>query len=258
MREIIVAGNWKMHKDVREAEAFTRELLPKVLNLKKTKIILCPPFTALFNIGKIVEGTGIAIGGQNMYFTDNGAFTGEVSGRMLQSTGCEYVILGHSERRHIFGETDEMVQKKVAAALRLGLRPIICIGETLAERQAEKTLEVIEHQLNAALEMVDANQIVQCVLAYEPVWAIGTGVNATPGQAAEVHQQIRQILTAKYGFEVANAITIQYGGSVKPDNAAELIREAEIDGFLVGGASLKSDDFSQIAAIVEKIKNPEE
>lgn len=258
MRAIIVAGNWKMHKDLAEALALTRELMPRLQNLKRTGIILCPPFTALFNISELLKNTPLKLGAQNMYFAPEGAFTGEIAGKMLLSVGCEYVILGHSERRHIFGETDELVQRKVTAALQIGLKPIICIGETLAQRQAGQTFKVVEEQLLTALATVTPEQLPECIIAYEPVWAIGTGVNATPQQAAEVHAMLRRLLGDKYGRSAAEEVTIQYGGSVKPENAAELASEPDIDGFLVGGASLKAVDFTQIAAVVEKIKTIEE
>lgn len=258
MRAIVVAGNWKMHKSLGEARVLAQELVSGLSNLQKTKIILCPPFIALSTVREVLNHSTIGLGAQNMYSAPEGAYTGEISGPMLLSVGCEYVILGHSERRHIFGETDEMVQRKVAAALQVGLKPIICIGETLAQRQEGQTLKIVEQQLAYALATVTPEQIGNCIIAYEPVWAIGTGVNATPQQAAEVHALIRQLLATKYGSQVANEITIQYGGSVKPDNAAELIREPDIDGFLVGGASLKAGDFQQIATIVERTKQIKE
>lgn len=258
MRAIIVAGNWKMNKNLGEAQILARELVSRLNHINKTKIILCPPFVALSAVRDVLNSSPISLGAQNMYYASEGAYTGEISGPMLLAVGCEYVILGHSERRHIFGETDEMVQRKVNAALQLGLKPIICIGETLEQRQQGQTLPVVEQQLTCALASVTPEQIGNCIIAYEPVWAIGTGVNATPQQAAEVHALIRQLLATQYGREVAEEITIQYGGSVKPDNAAELIREPEIDGFLVGGASLKAEDFSQIATIVESTKQCKE
>lgn len=258
MRKIIVAGNWKMYKDRDEARTLAQELVTQLSGLKRTEIILCPPFTALFDIREILNGTPIGLGAQNMYYAPEGAFTGEISGKMLRSVGCQYVILGHSERRHIFGETDEMVQRKVGAAIQIGLKPIICIGETLAQRQADQTLQVVEQQLRTALQNVTVEQIKSCIIAYEPVWAIGTGVNATPHQAAEVHALIRQLLGQLYNTQIAAEVTLQYGGSVKPENAAELIQESDIDGFLVGGASLKAGDFAQIARTVEKIKQIEE
>jgi triosephosphate isomerase len=258
MRKIIVAGNWKMHTDRHEARTLAQELVMRLSGLKRTKIILCPPFTALFDISEILKGKPLGLGAQNMYYAPEGAFTGEISGKMLRSVGCQYVILGHSERRHIFGETDEMIQRKVPAALQYGLKPIICIGETLSQRQEDKTLDIVEEQLKAALATVTVEQIKDCIIAYEPVWAIGTGINATPQQAAEVHALIRQLLGQLYNPKIAAEITIQYGGSVKPENASALIQEPNIDGFLVGGASLKAEDFTQIALTVEKIKQIEE
>ena len=252
MRKYIVAGNWKMNKDNREAEDFIRSLLPALQVIHPVNIVLCPPFTALATTSALVRNTAIAVGGQNMYFATNGAFTGEISGAMLVSAGCQHVILGHSERRHIFGEADDLIRQKVDAALTVGLHPIICVGETLAERQAGQTEAVVRRQYSAAFAEVSDTQIGNCVIAYEPVWAIGTGVNATPAQASEAHAFLRELIRQQYGDAVAKTITILYGGSVKAANATELIRAADIDGFLIGGASLVAPEFVRIAEIVNE------
>jgi len=251
MKQYIVAGNWKMHKDVQESNIFVLNILKNLLNQKRTKVILCPPFTALFNIHEIIKNTPIKLGGQNMHNESKGAFTGEISGEMLLSAGCQYVILGHSERRHVFGESDEFIQAKVRKALAVGLQPIICVGEKLDERQSGQTLEVVRRQCDSALSVVSDYEIQHCVIAYEPVWAIGTGVVATPEQASEAHTLIRNLLTAKYGQAIAESVSILYGGSVKAVNAASLIQAQDIDGFLIGGASLIEEEFVRIAEIVD-------
>jgi triosephosphate isomerase len=251
MKQYIVAGNWKMHKDVQEANIFVLNMLKNLLNQKKTNIILCPPFTALFNIHEIIKNTPIGLGGQNMHSEPKGAFTGEISGEMLLSAGCQYVILGHSERRHVFGESDDFIREKVKKALAVGLKPIICVGEKLEQRQAGQTLNVVRSQCDSALSVVSENDIQRCVIAYEPVWAIGTGVVATPEQASEAHTMIRKLLAVKYGEEIANSVPILYGGSVKSSNAMSLIYADDIDGFLIGGASLVEDEFVRIAEIVD-------
>jgi len=252
MKQYIVASNWKMHKDIQEANIFVLNILKNLLNQKKTKVILCPPFTALFNIHEIIKNTPIGLGGQNMHYEAKGAFTGEISGEMLLAAGCQYVILGHSERRHVFGESDDFIRDKVRKALTVGLKPIICVGEKLEQRQAGQTLEVVRRQCDSALSVVGEHEIQRCVIAYEPVWAIGTGVVATPEQASEAHVMIRKLLAAKYGQAIADSISILYGGSVKSSNAATLIRAQDIDGFLIGGASLVEDEFVRIAEIVDE------
>jgi len=258
MKQYIVAGNWKMHKDVQESNLFVLNILKNLLNQKRTQIILCPPFTALFNIHELLKNTPIGLGGQNMHSQSKGSFTGEISGEMLVSAGCQYVILGHSERRHIFGETDDFIRDKVKQALAVTLKPIICVGEKLDERQSGKTLEVVRRQCESALSVVNEYEIERCLIAYEPVWAIGTGVVATPAQASESHAMIRKLLITKYGPDKADAIPILYGGSVKSSNAASLIQAQDIDGFLIGGASLVEDEFVRIAEIVdENLKNKE-
>ncbi|PIS30776.1 MAG: triose-phosphate isomerase [Candidatus Marinimicrobia bacterium CG08_land_8_20_14_0_20_45_22] len=252
MKKYIVAANWKMNKDVQSSADFAVILSKNLLKLKRTDVILCPPFTSLFHISEMLKITSLKLGGQNMYFEKSGAFTGEISGSMLKSAGCQYVILGHSERRHIFNESDELIQKKMTAALEIGLKPILCLGEKLEERQAGATHNVLERQFKGAFSAVSDDQLKSCVIAYEPVWAIGTGIVATPEQASEAHQFIRQLLKNQYGSENAGTMTILYGGSVKPSNAKTLIEAKDIDGFLVGGASLVEQDFVGISEIVER------
>lgn len=252
MKKYIIAANWKMNKDVQESIEFTSSLSKKLLKLRHTDVILCPPFTSLFYISEILQNTSIEIGGQNMHFEKSGAYTGEISGRMLISSGCKYVILGHSERRHIFNESDEMIQKKMTAALEVGLKPILCLGETLDERQTGKTDDVIKCQFEKAFSVVPRDLVEMCIIAYEPVWAIGTGINATPEQASMAHGLIRQLLKKRYNERISEEFTILYGGSVKPSNAKDLIEAKDIDGFLVGGGSLIEKDFVDISEIVER------
>ncbi len=247
MRKKIIAGNWKMNKDILE----TQELITKISTGIKSKqincgVIICPPFTSLYEANCLIEGTVIKLGAQNMHQEDSGAFTGEISAQMLKSVGCEYVILGHSERRTLFGETNELINKKLLKALSAGLKPIFCIGETLEEREKGITKNVIETQLNEGLTDIDASGISKMIIAYEPVWAIGTGKTASPEQAQEVHSFIRSFISSKYSESAAENIVIQYGGSVKPENAAELLAKPDIDGALVGGACLKADSFLNI------------
>jgi triosephosphate isomerase len=209
-------------------------------------VVLCPPFTGLQAVGEALAGTPIALGAQNMHWESEGAFTGEVSPEMILTAGCTYVILGHSERRQYFAETDEQVNRKLKAALRAGLAPILCVGETLAQREAGQIEAVVLGQVRAALQGVGEADLPKIALAYEPVWAIGTGRTATPAQAEEVHRLIRSSLRQRYGQEVAEALRLQYGGSVKPENAAELFAQPNIDGGLIGGAALKADSFAAI------------
>jgi len=251
MPKKIVAANWKMNKTYQEADQFALEFAKKILDIKKTGVILCPPYVSLFNINEKLQNTVAEVGAQNMHFEESGAFTSEISADMINSVGAKYVILGHSERRHIFGETDEIIRKKINTALVKGLKPIVCLGELLEERKAGKTIEVVKTQFDAAFEGLIKEEMENCIIAYEPVWAIGTGETATPEQASEVHTEIRKMLVDMFDKETAENITIQYGGSVKPANAKELIESANIDGFLVGGASLKPDMFSDIINAVE-------
>ncbi len=244
MRNIVIAGNWKMNNDLKESEKLIVELKNLLQNEKlNCDVIVCPPFTSLLEASKLLKGSVIKLGAQNMHFEDSGAFTGEVSASMLKSVGCEYVILGHSERRHIFGETDEVINKKIKKALVAGLKPIFCVGELLEERENGTTNDVVKRQILKGLDGISADDMKNIIVAYEPVWAIGTGKTASPAQAQEVHEFIRDLIEIDYSLEVANDLVIQYGGSVKPENAKELISQKDIDGALVGGACLKADSF---------------
>jgi triosephosphate isomerase len=245
-REIIFAGNWKMHKKIGEAIELANGLLRELRDIEDCRIIICPPFTALSEVKDVIMDSNIKLGAQNMFWEKEGAYTGEISPLMLKDVGCEYVIIGHSERRKYFGEDDQIVNRKIKSALESNLNPIFCLGETLDERKSGKTLEVVEIQLLGGLKEIGQEEMKKITIAYEPVWAIGTGVNATPQQAEEVQAFIRDKLSEIYGEEIAERISILYGGSVKPDNIEELMAEKDIDGVLVGGASLKVDSFSQI------------
>ncbi len=247
-RRPFIAGNWKMNLDRGASVELARAIVARAGEVPHVELAVCPPFVYLDAVAAVVRSTPVALGGQNMYFQKSGAFTGEVSAGMLLDLGCKYVILGHSERRHILGETDELVNKKALAALSAGLNPIVCVGETLAEREAGQTGEVIRRQFDGSLAGLSVDQILRVVIAYEPVWAIGTGRVATTRQAEEVHIDLRKLLAERYNSTVAQSVRIQYGGSVKPDNAAELLGCENIDGALVGGASLKAGDFLAIAA----------
>jgi triosephosphate isomerase len=248
-RTPVVAGNWKMNKTNPEAVALVRELIAELGSSPPCEIVLCPPFTALTEVSLLLGGTTIHLGGQNLHAEEKGAFTGEVSGAMLRSTGCSHVIVGHSERRRLFGETDEIVARKTRAALAAGLVPIVCVGETLEEREADRTASVVESQLEASVLALVPDAIPHLVLAYEPVWAIGTGRTATPGQAQEVHALLRARLGERFG-ESGRRVRILYGGSCTPDNAAQLLGEEDVDGALVGGASLAANGFARIARAV--------
>lgn len=228
--------------------ALIHQLLDKNKPSEKVEVAVCPPSVYLHDVGAALRGSHIALGAQNMYYTEEGAYTGEVSGKMLKDLGCHYVILGHSERRQLMGETDAQVNQKVHAALKVGLVPIVCVGETLDQREAGQTNSVVRTQCEGSLAGLSSEQASGIVLAYEPVWAIGTGKTATPAQAEEVHADIRALLTKLFGDDTAQKIRIQYGGSVKADNAKELLSQPNIDGALVGGASLKADSFLPIIA----------
>jgi triosephosphate isomerase len=245
-RRPIIAGNWKMNKTSVEAGDLVRKIVYAVVDVKDRDIVVAPPFTALFALNDIIRGTNIALAAQNMHWEDKGAFTGEISAEMLLDLGCKYVIIGHSERRQYFGETDETVNKKLRQALNKGLLPIVCVGETLNEREAGKANEVIERQITGALKGVTAAEMQKVVIAYEPVWAIGTGKTASPEQANEIHGFIRKKIEIAYGKEVAGAVRIQYGGSVTPENVSSLMAMPDIDGALVGGASLKPESFAAL------------
>ncbi len=246
-RRCFVTGNWKMNKSVAEATALVRELRGLVSMVRdRVEVAVAPPFTALHPVAKALEGSNITLAAQNCHAEDSGAFTGEVSAPMLKEVGCSWVIVGHSERRALFGETDALVNRKVAAVVKAGLLPIICVGETLQEREASRTLSVVETQVKGALSGFTAKDGAAFVIAYEPVWAIGTGKTATARQAQEVHAHIRSVLGGLWGNETAQLVRLQYGGSVKGENAAELLSQPDIDGALVGGASLKAADFAAI------------
>lgn len=248
MRKPFIAGNWKMNLLRDSSVALVQGLADRLAVDGKVDVAVCPPAVYLHDVGAALRGSPVALGAQNMSAEKEGAFTGEISSAMLKDVGCRYVILGHSERRQLFGETDASVNKKIKAALAAGLTPIVCVGETLEQREGDATEQVIAEQMRGSLADLTAQQGGQLVIAYEPVWAIGTGKTATPAQAEEVHAQIRTLLSQQFGADVAESIRIQYGGSVKPDNAAELLAQPNIDGALVGGASLKADDFAAIVA----------
>ncbi|MGB2599098.1 MAG: triose-phosphate isomerase [Candidatus Omnitrophota bacterium] len=246
MRQPIIAGNWKMNKDVKEAITLVNDIKRDVFSVENVEIVVCPPFTDLSDAGEMLIEGNIALGAQNCYWEKEGAFTGEISVDMLKSVGCRYVIIGHSERRQYFNETDETVNLRLRSAIEGGLIPIMCIGETLEEREANKTLDVVRTQLTDGLKGFDEAFLDTLVIAYEPVWAIGTGKTATPDQAQEVHAFIRKLLGELFSESFSNSRRILYGGSIKPDNIEELMREEDLDGGLVGGASLKADGFSAI------------
>jgi triosephosphate isomerase len=245
-RRPFIAGNWKMNKGPTEAEAFAQLLKSTLATEDWADVAVAPPFPSIPVVARLLKDTGIDIAAQNLHAEVSGAFTGEVGGEMLRELGCTYVIVGHSERRTLFGETDDVVAKKIAAAFRAGLLPIVCVGESLAERDRGEQETVVGRQLTAALDQVRDDQAAALTLAYEPVWAIGTGRTATPAQAQEMHAFVRAFLRSKFPAYVAEDTRIQYGGSVKPSNAADLLGQPDIDGALVGGASLDADDFVTI------------
>lgn len=246
MRRRFIAGNWKMNKTTTEAIELSNGLMRELYKIDDVTIVLCPPFTALDEVAEIVAESNIGLGAQNMHWEDAGAFTGEVSPLMLKDLGCAYVILGHSERRQYFHETNETINKKTKTALRHSLTPIVCVGETLQEREAGKTFDVIKDHVSNSLVGLSAEDMDRVVIAYEPVWAIGTGKTASPQQAQEVHAYIRSLLAASFGPDVAERVIILYGGSVKPGNTTELVNQKDIDGALVGGASLEIASFAGI------------
>lgn len=245
MRRKVIAGNWKMNKLPNEAMTFFEELIPLIANTN-AEVIICTPYTDLFYSLLSVQGSNIKIGAQNMHWEENGAYTGEVSPQMLKSIGVEYVIIGHSERREYFAETDETVNKKLKAAHNVGLKPIVCVGETLEQRESKKAQEIITKQIRLGLKDLTDDQIKSTIVAYEPIWAIGTGKTATKEDANQTIKWIRQEISNMYGEEASNKIIIQYGGSVKPGNAKELFEMSDIDGGLVGGASLTPEEFAKI------------
>jgi len=246
MRRPVIAGNWKMFKTQEETRDFFDGLEPLVGNSSHCDIVVCPPFTAIPAAVAAARGTHIYIGAQNLHWETQGAFTGEVSGPMLVESGCRYVIIGHSERRQFFGETDATVYQRIKAALAVELAPIVCVGEVLAEREAAKTESVLQTQFHGAFAALTAEEFQRIIIAYEPVWAIGTGRTATPEMAADAHRFLRQLAAGQFGKEAAAALRILYGGSVKPDNIKGLMAQVEIDGALVGGASLDAQSFASI------------
>lgn len=246
MRRPIIAGNWKMNKNINEAIELANGIKRLLFEENSVDIVLCPPFTALSGIAETIVDSNIDLAAQGCYWEEKGAYTGEISPMMLKDLGCKYTIVGHSERRQYFAETNEAVNKKVKALLKTGINPIMCIGEKLEEREAGKTFKIVEDHISGGLKDISPEDMLKIVIAYEPVWAIGTGKTATPGQAQEVHAFIREKLAEAYSGEIAALVRIQYGGSVKPENITELMKEGDIDGALVGGASLKEDSFVKI------------
>jgi triosephosphate isomerase len=246
MRQKFVAGNWKMYTTCATAKQLAAAVAKGLGGETRVRVAVCPPAPYLLPVGDVLRGSVVALGAQNAYAEKEGAFTGEVSPVILADVGCKYVILGHSERRHKLGETDALVSRKVHAAIAAGLQVILCVGETLAERQANRTEAVLDTQLDGSLAGIDAAGFAKVVLAYEPFWAIGTGQNATPEQAQQAHAFIRSRVAGKFGDAAAKAVVIQYGGSVKPDNAASLMHQPDVDGGLIGGASLNADQFLAI------------
>lgn len=256
MRKTIIAGNWKMYKTLGEAIELANGLKRELFELdsQDIEVVICPPFTALSEVSEIISNSNIQLGAQDTYWQDEGAFTGEVSPLMLKDAGCKFVIIGHSERREHFGETNDSVNKKIKAALKQNLTPIICVGETLTERENGQTFTVLEGHIQNGLKDISHNDILKAVIAYEPVWAIGTGRTATAQQAQEAQKYIRNLLKNMYNSNTADAIRIQYGGSVKPENIMSLLNEPDIDGALVGGASLTVETFTDIVKKAGQVK----
>jgi triosephosphate isomerase (TIM) len=248
MRKSFIAGNWKMNTDSKSSVELAKAIVSGSANIagKSVDVAVIPPFVYLRAVDEALGSSKVILGAQDVYTEAKGAFTGEISVAMLKDVGCECVLCGHSERRHVIGETDELINKKAASAIAGGLLPILCVGELLEERKANKTEKVVTSQIKKGLAGISASDMAKVTIAYEPVWAIGTGLTATPGQAQEVHVLIRRVLAEMYDKNLAEKIRIQYGGSVKPDNAAELMQQEDIDGLLVGGASLKAEDFLAI------------
>lgn len=246
MRKSIIVGNWKMYKTATEAVNLTKELIVNIPINVDIEIIVCPPFTSLYSVGEIIKGSKIKLGAQNCYIVEEGAYTGEISPLMLKNVNCDFVIIGHSERRQYFKETNELVNQKIKLVLKSKLTPIMCIGENLEERETNKTFKIIKNQLLEGLVEISYDEASEIIIAYEPVWAIGTGKTATSLQAEEVHLFIRNLLKEKYDLKLAEKVRILYGGSVKPDNIRGLMNELNIDGALVGGASLNAKSFVEI------------
>lgn len=256
MRKTVIAGNWKMYKTIQEAIILSNGLKRELFNLSAAdiEIVICPPFTALSEVSETIVESNIQLGAQNAHWQEEGAYTGEVSCKMLKDAGCKFIIIGHSERRQYFGETNETVNKKIRSVLKYGLTPIVCVGETLAQRESGKTFEILTDHVNNGLLGLSKDEALKLVIAYEPVWAIGTGKTATPAQAQEAHKFIRGLLAKAFDKETSNSIRIQYGGSVKPENTTELISQPDIDGALVGGASLAVESFSTIVKKASEVK----
>jgi triosephosphate isomerase len=250
MRQPLVAGNWKMHGTRSENQRLVEALVEQLNPERRVEVLVCPPFPYLWEVGRLLNGSGIVLGAQSLCAEGQGAFTGEVAAAMLRDVGCRYVLVGHSERRQLYGEPDELVARKFRAAQAAGLVPVLCVGETLVEREQGLTAAVVARQIDAVLAVGGVAGFAQAVVAYEPVWAIGTGRNATPGQAQDVHAEIRGKI-AKLDANIAGSLRILYGGSVKGSNARELFECADIDGGLVGGASLKADEFARICAAAD-------
>ncbi len=250
MRKPFIAGNWKMNTNSASAVALAAGLVEALRDIETVDVAVCPPFVYLQSVAATLSASNIALGSQNVFYEPEGAFTGEISCSMLKDASCSYAIIGHSERRHIMGETDELINKKIAAAINGGLLPIFCVGELLEERQNGTTGEVVTSQIKKGLEGIDGERVQAITIAYEPVWAIGTGLTAAPEQAQEVHTMIRGLLAELYGDEIARSMRIQYGGSAKPANTAELMAQPDVDGLLVGGASLKVEDFAAMVKTV--------
>ena len=246
MRVPVIAGNWKMHKTVQEAVELVRDLKDSVSDADGVEIIVGPPFTALYAVAEELKGSNISVTAQNVFWEEKGAFTGEIAPGMLREAGCSHTIIGHSERRQYFGETDETVNKRIKAALGAGLKCIVCVGETLEQRESGRTMEVVGQQVENGLSGFSSEDFSNMIIAYEPVWAIGTGKTASPAQAEEVHGFIRGVVSRTAGSDVAEGLRILYGGSVKPENVDEIMAQENVDGALVGGASLKADSFSRI------------
>ncbi|MDP8213238.1 MAG: triose-phosphate isomerase [Candidatus Zapsychrus exili] len=246
MRKPIIAGNWKLNKTADDAMELVTALKRELIDVTEVDIVVCPVSVSLRDVSDIILDTNIGLGAQNIYWEDSGAFTGEISAEIVKKAGAQYVIVGHSERRQYFGETNETVNKKIKAALAHDLTPIVCVGEVLEQREAGQAFDVIEKQCTESLAGLSSEEMSKLILAYEPVWAIGTGKTATPDQAQEVHKFIRDLLAKLYSQEIADGVRLQYGGSVKPENVKELMSQPDIDGALVGGASLKSDLFTGI------------
>lgn len=246
MKKYLIAGNWKLNKDLNESVSFSRSLVDLVGKVDQVEIAIFPTYPCLYPVYQVIKDSVIQLGAQNLFYEEKGAYTGEVSATILKSVGCKYVIIGHSERRKYFNETDDIVAKKVEAALKSGLKPVICIGESLKERKAGITLSVIERQVKSFINVIEPELFSAVTIAYEPIWAIGTGETAKPWQAQEVHQFIRWLIEPKFGKQQAQSLRILYGGSVKPDNIISLMEQPDIDGALIGGASLRLNDFVDI------------